>query len=540
MSRLWLIFLLGLGPVLFYMGMRRYRSSRWRKVPPSLSTHEQDTLQRRPAQTLPLPKNDIPSPFNCVLNLVLNLCHRADHGFIFTCEGPDIVLVAVQEKNGTIDMPPGTRFPGAKGILGWIAREKRIVSISDLHPDEDFFNNDAVKRARSFLSVPIGDPEIHSSMLCVDSAEVAAFGEADIQRLEWIADMARIILDYHQQQKQTDQLTRIHTVILAASQNLTSRVSVREILDRTITLAEKIIAYDLCFAFGIEPGEHQITVLATEGTTPEIIGTRFTLTEGLLHQMVKTQRALIFSNPAEAGESDPRIFPASSPLSTTARSFIGLPMIFEDTVLAILLFGSHQEQTYTQEHQKMLAILCNTASSALMESQMRTRLELLSITDDLTGVANHRRFQERLTEECARAQRHPISFSLLLLDLDFFKKINDGYGHLAGDEVLKTIASVMAKQVRLNDLVARYGGEEFAVVLTQTNSKQAYRMAERIRTAVEATHVQWEEHWISMTVSIGIATFLEDTTHRETLMRCADTALYRSKQNGRNCSTRYS
>ena len=159
-----------------------------------------------------------------------------------------------------------------------------------------------------------------------------------------------------------------------------------------------------------------------------------------------------------------------------------------------------------------------------------TRLELLATTDGLTGLKNHRSFQESLEHEYARAMRYGTRLSLLMLDVDHFKQFNDQFGHPAGDGVLKRVATIIASESRDEKLVARYGGEEFAIIMPNCGFKDAVGVAERVRRAVELGP------WVlrHITVSIGVATKNKSTQDRVDLIARADAALYRAKINGRN------
>jgi len=163
------------------------------------------------------------------------------------------------------------------------------------------------------------------------------------------------------------------------------------------------------------------------------------------------------------------------------------------------------------------------------------RLELLSITDGLTKLYNHRHLQDELArafEESVRYQR-PLSF--VIVDLDFFKKVNDTYGHAIGDEVLKAISAIFKQSIRTTDLAARYGGEEFALMLPETMLEDALTFAEQIRASIEASPVQTHAGSIPATVSIGVATVPHARIHSaKELIVAADKALYRAKKNGRN------
>ena len=158
------------------------------------------------------------------------------------------------------------------------------------------------------------------------------------------------------------------------------------------------------------------------------------------------------------------------------------------------------------------------------------RLAALAATDGLTGLLNHRALHERLAEEFVRASRHSQPLSLLMLDLDHFKAINDARGHLAGDDALRALAGVLRQAARESDILARCGGEEFAVILPQTDADGALPVAERMRAAVEAA----DGPLASVTVSIGICALNAGHADYAALLACVDAALYRSKAAGRN------
>lgn len=158
-----------------------------------------------------------------------------------------------------------------------------------------------------------------------------------------------------------------------------------------------------------------------------------------------------------------------------------------------------------------------------------------SLTDPLTGLPNRREFNERLEERMAAWHRRSEAFSLLLIDVDHFKKLNDQYGHLAGDQVLAAIGGALKGAIRREDAVARYGGEEFAILLPSTRLEPAAQVAQKVREAVERTFVTHNVYQISATVSIGIAMIQPNETV-EMLIQRADGALYAAKAAGRNCS----
>ena len=172
-----------------------------------------------------------------------------------------------------------------------------------------------------------------------------------------------------------------------------------------------------------------------------------------------------------------------------------------------------------------------------LEEGFRKRLLDAALRDALTGVYNRRHFDERLTHECATARRHKRPLSLLLIDVDDFKSINDSHGHTAGDAVLRGIAQTLRDGLRSEDLPFRYGGEEFALLLRETDLAGAVRLAERLRKRVERTPFPTGEHMgpphLSITISVGVTTFSGSVTDRE-LVKKADAGLYDAKRAGKN------
>ncbi|MHB0916947.1 MAG: sensor domain-containing diguanylate cyclase [Thiobacillus sp.] len=166
-------------------------------------------------------------------------------------------------------------------------------------------------------------------------------------------------------------------------------------------------------------------------------------------------------------------------------------------------------------------------------------LNELATRDGLTGLYNHRTFYTLIGDELARAQRFERPVSLLLLDVDHFKRVNDTYGHLAGDAALRGLGELLGREARAVDRVCRYGGEEIAVILPETDPAAAARFAERLRAAVEAQVFGADSEPIRMTVSIGVASWPVHADGAEALVAAADTAMYTAKQDGRNRVVRY-
>ncbi len=204
-----------------------------------------------------------------------------------------------------------------------------------------------------------------------------------------------------------------------------------------------------------------------------------------------------------------------------------------DTLQGLVGIATRAPRQFTPAELDRLAASAHLAAMALENARLHARLQALVVTDGLTGLCNHRHFYDALHREMARARRQHGHLSLIMLDIDHFKEFNDTFGHVQGDQVLRTVANILRKTARDTDVVARYGGEEFAVILPDTRPAQARRVAERFRQQIART--PFGETWI--TVSIGVAHLdatRESPESPPDLVRRADQALYRAKQAGRN------
>ncbi len=163
-----------------------------------------------------------------------------------------------------------------------------------------------------------------------------------------------------------------------------------------------------------------------------------------------------------------------------------------------------------------------------------TQLEDMAIRDPLTGLYNMRQFYSYLEEEISRSARYEHGFCLLFLDIDHFKQVNDTYGHLFGDYVLKKVGRIMTSGLRSTNKLFRYGGEEFVVILTETSKQEGVLIADRLMNTIREQTFNYEEHQAKITISIGGATYPEHSTRKNELIKLADKALYKAKESGRN------
>ena len=211
-----------------------------------------------------------------------------------------------------------------------------------------------------------------------------------------------------------------------------------------------------------------------------------------------------------------------------------------EAVFGVVGIESDRGGVYSQDELRLLKAIMMNVKNVLTKARMYEEMEKQATIDGLTQIANHRKFQEVLESEMERAGRYSLPLTLLLMDIDFFKKFNDTHGHSTGDLVLKSVARSLENSIRTSDFCARYGGEEFVVMLIQTDEEQSRMLSERIRQAVERMELEVEGKQLHVTVSIGSATFPYDGKLKTDLIENADKALYYSKEHGRNRVSFYS
>jgi len=222
-------------------------------------------------------------------------------------------------------------------------------------------------------------------------------------------------------------------------------------------------------------------------------------------------------------------------VSQMPRAVLAVPILREHHLLGLVTAIDPEEGAFSDEDVEALSALALQAGVAIENARLHRVVERQAVTDALTGLANRRQFYEVLGREYERAQRFGQPVSLILLDIDDFKLINDSRGHLAGDAVLHSVAATLAEVIREIDLAARYGGEEFAVLLPQTGPDGAANLAERLRSEIAARSIRFgTEEITGVTASFGVAAGPVNEQTQIDLIASADAALYQAKREGKN------
>ena len=454
-------------------------------------------------------------------------------------------IFRVHEVSAAPRAPRPQDAPSGAGVLGSLHKGGGTIVLQDLRSDSlavAYYPDGGGVTA--FLGAAVTKAGQTVGTLCLDRADGKPFDEGFRPLLEQAASQClrmvedeRALLTLGREQ---EELRNFYE----ASRTLNSALTIDDVHQRTCEALESIASADLLVFTAREErplrGEraveirHRVTFARGERVKDlENLGFEDTGAVGLV-----CRRGVMFHKSLSAMRRD------GAPMGVFGErelkgidSLLILPLVAQDRVAGTLIVGSREAEAFGEEVVRMVAVVANHVAVSLLNAELYARMERMAITDGLTGLYNHRYFQERLDDYIARAERHEQCFSVLLTDIDHFKKVNDTHGHPVGDKVLQRFSQLLDDSARKIDLVARYGGEEFVLVLDGTEREGAVQFADRVREEVSRLVFGGSEQTFSITVSIGISTFPEDAAEKAGLVDRADQALYCSKEGGRNRTT---
>jgi diguanylate cyclase (GGDEF)-like protein len=276
----------------------------------------------------------------------------------------------------------------------------------------------------------------------------------------------------------------------------------------------------------------------------EAAGGRATMSRGgeeRLREVARTGDADAYERALHAAEAAALDAGQIAEIELQGASALAAPLGGADDGGAAGIVSVARADRFTPGERELFSYLTNQASVSVENVDLHETVQRQAVTDELTGLFNHRRFQEVMTQEVERAKRYGQEMGLIMLDIDNFKRVNDTYGHLQGDMVLREVARVLRQSSREIDEPARYGGEEMAVALPQTDLEGAYRFAERVRRRIEALDLDLVEGdgVLKVTASFGVASLnTAGGDGKDALVAAADAALYRAKRSGKNRTVR--
>lgn len=281
-----------------------------------------------------------------------------------------------------------------------------------------------------------------------------------------------------------------------------------------------------------EEGKEEVVVQTARGfaDTSKVRGMKFLADEGLTGQVLRTREVCYIPDT----RVEPRYLYYKGEKQEDG-SFLSIPLLFKEQVVGILNFTRPGVDSFSAQEIQFLKTIAVEVAIALVNARLYDRTRELSVRDELTRLYNRRHFQTIFPLEIKRAQRFGQPVSLLMIDIDQFKKYNDTYGHLAGDERLTELARLIHAKIREVDFVARFGGEEFVMILPNTSKKDAVSVGEKLRLLVGSHPFrQPADLQHPFTISIGVASFPDDADRIEEILAAADQALYQAKKEGRD------
>ncbi|MBK6698204.1 MAG: diguanylate cyclase [Myxococcales bacterium] len=437
------------------------------------------------------------------------------------------------ESDEIVDVPIAV----GDGVLGAVASRRDKLSLANLKPSYNvpYYSGPCPVRALSALPVLEGDTL--RGVLVIDRHENVAF---TAQEEELAGQAVRYCLRAIQNERVFVQLERAKVEqgkLYRAAQALQAALSEKDVLDVGVKAAREIASFDLAAVtvFDEATSSHEVCAAVSEdGEIDGLVGARFQHNAGLVSMVVQNRFPLPYK-----GDYDPAHQVVLSKRHGWPKlpSLLVLPLLLHSRPLGTLILGSRRRHAFGDSVRATLEVLASHLAVSLANARMVHKLEQMATTDGMTGLLNKRAMLESAEQKVQAAARFGRKLSVLITDIDFFKKVNDTYGHDVGDQVIRGLGEVLKRQKRTTDVVARFGGEEFVILCEETSEQGAMLLAERIREELERTVFPTPNGGLSVTCSVGVATFPEGGSDWSSLFKAADEALYVSKRSGRNRST---
>jgi diguanylate cyclase (GGDEF)-like protein len=412
------------------------------------------------------------------------------------------------------------------GIVQEAVRFRQTIMSGGLPGVRQSPGYETTRKVASVAATPVLDRGIVLGVLAVDSTKRGAFDRGSQAGLELFAAQVARVLEKQRIFTETTSNEEWLRVIQEESARLLTSLEPGTIIQNASEAMQKIAPVNMHFFLKSAAGYD----LVYQNSPVEQPAASYDLRDTLVEMALTEREIKYFSN--LAGYPLPAL-PFEGEAVTSA---LMLPLVYRGEPLGVVVFTSEDTDSIKPRQIDCLGVLGNQAAISLKNALFHAEIKHRALTDGLTGLYNHKAFKEKLSAEFKRFSRAGRPFSLLLVDIDFFKKVNDTHGHPAGDDVLRGVAQAISETLRDVDITARYGGEEFAALLMDTDSFGALSMAERLRRHIARTGFRTEGSTLSVTVSIGISSCPEDTQGQEELIEFADRALYRAKAGGRNRS----
>jgi diguanylate cyclase (GGDEF)-like protein len=428
-------------------------------------------------------------------------------------------------------------FPAGDGVLGAVIAQRSRVSLDGLKPSFKIPYYGGPCPIRSLAAIPVLDGETLRGVLAIDRLDDRAFTE---QEEDIAQQAARFCLRAIQNERVFLQLERAKVEqgkLYRAAQALGAALSEKEVLDAGVKAAREIASFDLAAVtiFDEKTRTHEVCAATSSGgEIDDLVGVRFSHNSGLVSMVVQNRYPLPYKGDYDTAHQ--AVLTRRLPWPKLP-SLLVLPLVLHDQALGTLILGARRRHAFGDSVRPTLEVLASHLAVSLSNARMVHKLETMATTDGLTGLLNKRAMLDVAEQKIAAAARFERPLSVVICDIDFFKRVNDTYGHDVGDLVIRGLGDVLKRQKRTTDVVARFGGEEFVVLCEQTDEKGAMLLAERIREELKKTSFYTPKKTLNVTCSVGVSTFPAAGRDWDALFRSADEALYVSKRSGRDRST---
>ncbi len=412
--------------------------------------------------------------------------------------------------------------------------------IADTRANPDWFANPATRWVCSYAGAPIRIRKKMIGFLNLDSATPGFYNFDHAERLQVFADQAAIAIEnarlFNETTRRADQMDTVNKIGLAISAGLDLQQIARTLYEQCNLVAP----VDAFYVALYDAKAHQLHFpLFLDHAQPLAVGPFDLYTQpGLTGQVIQTGQTLYI--PDVLDPNKPAIQQHNRAGGEPTRTYVGVPLRLRDQVIGVLSVQSYQPNAYSADQIDFIETIATQAAVAIENARLYAEVQQLAVTDALTSTFNRRGLVQLGEREVERAQRFQHPLSVVMLDIDHFKRVNDTYGHPIGDRVLCALADCCRANMRTVDIVARYGGEEFVMLLPETDLASAVQVAERLRQTVEKAQVsvevdeQMTGRTVHVTVSQGVVTMSPDTPTLAALFERVDQALYVAKQSGRN------
>ena len=459
-------------------------------------------------------------------------CERAC--LLFLEVGSEDFTAQFVEPKGKGNPLSSLRFKEQNPIVEYLGRERKVLtreSLAILPEFRSLWEQEKVeiKSNEIELFVPLISRDRLIGILVLERKQSGRYSLEDFHLLEDVTNRVAVSMEKEYLQERLREREEELSVINRSSTIITSSMDIQGIYDSFIEELKKVVGVSWAAIVLIEENDLYFLALSSEIGSAWKVGERVPI-KGTATEWVATHRKTMVE-PDLSQES--RFGTAKYHLKQGIRSIVYLPLIAKGKAIGSLIVASRQPNAYSQRHIMLLEQLASQIAMPVENSRLYAEAEEKARVDELTGLLNRRSLDEMIASEIGRHSRYGGVFSIIILDLDFFKAFNDNYGHLAGDKILRQVGSIMKSAIRGADQAFRYGGDEFAILLPQTTIEAASEVAGRVRQQI-ASEVKTGR--IPITASLGLASWPVDGIESDEVIVAADMALYHAKRGGGNQS----